>query len=259
MGTRDKASRSSSPEPSRQGSGSSRRFQSAATNALYPGRDRLPRPPGAFHSPSPSVASSRPPTYRTIETQHANYVPRVYPGAYPPSPSQASAVSRRTVDSQRSSVGTPAPIGAYPPSCQRIEAPSTAPSEATNNQVIPGGPGACPLAPREVTSSATGTSTPMPIGAYPPSSGYSETGRRTASTRDGTSNTPNFGAYPEPCVGSSTVSSETTIYTAPEYPEPRTATPLQGPVVEYSTRSKEMHAKAFFGKTKMGTLNLMRL
>jgi hypothetical protein len=49
-----------------------------------------------------------------------------------------------------------------------------------------------------------------------------------------TANFPTLtGAYPKICLGSSTASLERTLYNAPEYPAPRTATPSQGSVIEY--------------------------
>ncbi|KAI4937754.1 hypothetical protein J4E85_000190 [Alternaria conjuncta] len=102
----------------------------------------IPTPPASERSRSSirSVSSGRPPSYQTIEENPARRVesfeaphdvpnesqpseePR-YPGAYPPSPSQASSAAANTVLHSRPIAGTPLLPGAYPPSYASSRAP----------------------------------------------------------------------------------------------------------------------------------------
>jgi hypothetical protein len=163
MGSRDETSPRSTPEPSSRSSG---RMQSAATNALYRVRDRVPR---AFPSSTASMASSHLPAHHAVAADPArrgevpinSHASQVYPGAYLPSPLQASVTTQRTVGTLPSSVGTPVPIGAYPPS-----------------------PASANVTPRPAFSNdSVRSDTPIPIGAYPPSECGSEVPRSNPDIR----------------------------------------------------------------------------
>ncbi|KAI4675400.1 uncharacterized protein J4E84_010142 [Alternaria hordeiaustralica] len=111
---------------------------------------RLPYPPGALLTPPASdrsrssirsVSSGRPPSYHTVEENLARRLesfevphdtsnesqtdeePPLYPGAYPPSPSQAESAAPHTVLGPRPILGTPLLPGAYPPSYASSRAP----------------------------------------------------------------------------------------------------------------------------------------
>jgi len=111
---------------------------------------RLPHPPGALPTPPASdrsrssirsISSGRPPSYQTIEENPARRVesfevphdipnesqtseaPPRYPGAYPPSPSQAGSAAASTVLDSRPIAGTLLLPGAYPPSYASSRAP----------------------------------------------------------------------------------------------------------------------------------------
>ncbi|KAI4664062.1 uncharacterized protein J4E79_003563 [Alternaria viburni] len=103
----------------------------------------VPTPPASERSRSSirSVSSGRPPSYQTIEENPARRVesfevphdipnglqtseePPRYPGAYPPSPSQAGSAAASTVLDSRPIARTPLLPGAYPPSYASSRAP----------------------------------------------------------------------------------------------------------------------------------------
>jgi hypothetical protein len=172
----------------------------------------------------------------------------VAPGAFPTAHSQATSTPRKDVGNNCIRIDTPEAMGAYPPSSRGAQTPRIALSRnAAIYTCTPSPLQADVLSQGEVG----GANTPTAVGTYPPSHGGSELCRITPDSpmtsdfpafhgRSVSHNTPRpIVAYTlsfleqdmTPCAR--TVSSGATAIIAPENHSSRTATSLQGPVVEF--------------------------